>query len=124
MPAAGRVARFALMSLCVALAAPPAFLAAQEVADLDDAAAIASWRTKLDDGRIAVLEARHRVEAAHDAYADWRQRKVPRGVLKEKLVDEVKDSEAALAEAQAAWEALQEQARRAGVPPGVLRDYE
>jgi hypothetical protein len=124
MLGAGRAARLALLALFAALATPPAFLAAQEVRDVDDARAIAAWRAKLDEGRIALRGARHRVEAAHDAYADWRQRKVPRGVRKEKLVREVEEAEAALAEAQDAWLALQEEARRAGVPPGVLRDYE
>jgi malate synthase len=94
------------------------------VADLEDAAALAAWRERLGEAHAAREDARHRVETAHDAYADWRQRKYPRGVRKEKLVQEVADAELALAEAQAAWEALQEDARRAGVPPGVLRDYE
>ena len=124
MQALGRVARLALLGLFVVLATPPGFLAAQEVTDLDDAHAIAIWRTRLDEGRVALAEARHRFEAAHDAYADWRQRKVPRGVRKEKLVREVTESETALAKARVAWQELQERARRAGVPPGVLRDYE
>ena len=124
MQGLGRVARLALLGLFVVLATPPGFLAAQEVTDLDDARAIAAWRTRLDEGRVGLAEARHRFEAAHDAYSDWRQRKVPRGVRKEKLVREVTESEAALAKAQVAWQELQEEARRAGVPPGVLRDYE
>ena len=74
--------------------------------------------------RRRVFGLRHRTPSAHDAYADWRQRKYPRGVRKEKLVQEVADAEVALAEAEAAWQALLEDARRAGVPPGVLRDYE
>jgi len=124
MQGLGRVARLALLGLFVVLATPPGFLAAQEVTDLDDAHAIAIWRTRLDEGRVALAEARHRFEAAHDAYADWRQRKYPRGVRKEQLVREVAEAETALAETQAAWQRLQEEARRAGVPPGVLRNYE
>jgi malate synthase len=122
------------LGLGLGLAAPPARLDAQgpavpeprppEVADLDDASAIAAWRRKLDEARDRRLIAQQRVEAAHDAYADWRQRRVPRGVRKEKLVREVSDAETELAEAQAAWQELAEAARRAGVPPGVLRDYE
>jgi chromosome segregation ATPase len=115
---------FTLWLLAAALAPGPAGLRAQEVADLEDAAALAAWRERLGEAHAAREDARHRVETAHDAYADWRQRKYPRGVRKEKLVQEVADAELALAEAQAAWEALQEDARRAGVPPGVLRDYE
>jgi hypothetical protein len=80
--------------------------------------------SRLDEAHAELQDARRRVEAAQDAYADWRQRKYPRGVRKEKLVQEVADAEVALAEAQAAWQAIQEDARRAGVPPGVLRDYE
>ena len=124
MPALAPRARFVLCLLGAALAAGAAPLSAQQVADVDDAVAIAEWRTKLDDARVALEEARHRYEAAHDAYADWRQRKIPRGVRKEQLVREVAEAETALAETQAAWQGLQEEARRAGVPPGVLRDYE
>jgi malate synthase len=115
---------FVLWLLAAALVPGPAGLEAQEVVDLEDAAAIAAWRAKLDEAHAALQDARRRFEAAHDAYADWRQRKYPRGVRKEKLVQEVADAEIALAEAEAAWQALQEDARRAGVPPGVLRDYE
>jgi hypothetical protein len=124
MRAFARRSCFVLCLLGAALAAGPGPSPAQEVADLDDAAALAEWRARLDEAHVALAEARHRSEAAHDAYADWRQRKYPRGVRKEKLVQEVADAEVALAEAQAAWQALQEDARRAGVPPGVLRDYE
>jgi hypothetical protein len=115
---------FTLWLLAAALVPGPVGLRAQEVADLEDATAIAAWREKLGEAHAALQDAEHRVEAAHAAYADWRQRKYPRGVRKEKLVQEVADAEVALAEARAAWEALQEDARRAGVPPGVLRDYE
>ena len=115
---------FVLWLFGAGLVPSPAPLSAQEVVDLEDAAAIAAWRTKLDEAQAALQDARGRFEAAHDAYADWRQRKYPRGVRKEKLVQEVADAEVALAEAQAAWQALQEDARSAGVPPGVLRDYE
>lgn len=111
--------------LCAAaLAGSPAPLGAQEVANLDDVNVIAAWRDRLEDGRARLAEARQRSEAAHAAYADWRQRKVPRGVPKEKLVRDVAEAEAELAEAQGAWQVLFEEARRAGVPPGVLRDFE
>lgn len=124
------LARHARFGVCLAwlcgavLAGTPAPLGAQEVADLDDVNVIAAWRERLEDGRARLAEARQRFEAAHDAYADWRQRKVPRGVRKEKLVRDVTEAEAELAEAQGAWQVLFEEARRAGVPPGVLRDFE
>lgn len=123
MRALARRSCFVLCLLGAAIAGP-APLSAQPVADLDDEAAIAEWRAKLDEAHVALEEARHRSEAAHDAYADWRQRKIPRGVRKEQLVREVAEAEAALAGAQAAWQGLQEEARQAGVSPGVLRDYE
>jgi malate synthase len=127
MPGLARRARFVVCLgwLCAgALAGAPAPLGAQQVTDLDDVNAIAAWRERLEDGRARLAEARQRADAAHDAYADWRQRKVPRGVRKEKLVREVTEAEAELAEAQKAWQVLFEEARRAGVPPGVLRDFE
>lgn len=124
MRALARRSCFVLCLLGAALAAGPAPLSAQQVADLDDDVAIAEWRAKFEEAYIALEEARHRTEAAHDAYADWRQRKIPRGVRKEQLVREVAEAETALAGTQAAWQGLQEEARHAGVPPGVLRDYE
>lgn len=123
------LARHARFGICLAwlcgamLAGTPAPLGAQEVVNFD-VNAIAAWRERLEDGRARLAEARQRSDAAHDAYADWRQRKVPRGVRKEKLVREVTEAEAELAEAQGAWQVLFEEARRAGVPPGVLRDVE
>lgn len=120
-----RVWLFATLGLGAWLAVQPqVLLAADEVASLDDGAAIAAWRAKLDEGHDLLLAAHQRLEVARDTYEDWRQRKYPRGVRKERLVREVSEAEAAVAEARVAWQDLFEEARRAGVPPGVLRDYE
>ena len=126
-----RVWLFATLGLGAWLAVQPHLLLAADevasldaVASLDDGAAIAAWRAKLDEGHDLLLAAHQRLEVARDTYEDWRQRKYPRGVRKERLVREVSEAEAAVGEAQVAWQDLFEEARRAGVPPGVLRDYE
>jgi chromosome segregation ATPase len=101
-------------------------LAATPVARASDpeSRVVAEWRQRLDAGRDRLELATAQLESARDTYQDWRQRKYPRGKRKEELVAELKSAESELAKAEAAWVELQEDARRAGVPPGVLRDYE
>jgi hypothetical protein len=109
--------RFAALALGLLLAAAPA-------AAGDEDPALSAWRERLAGARAELLGARERAERARDTYQDWRQRKVPRGVRKEALVRELEEAQAAAAGAEEAWSGLLEEARRAGVPPGVLRDYE
>ena len=83
-----------------------------------------AWRRRVAEAHQAVAEAELRAETARNTYQDWRQRKYPRGVRKEELVREVADAEEAVREAEAKFAALLEHARREGVPPGVLREFE
>jgi hypothetical protein len=110
----------AALALALLLAAPSAPVASPG----DDDAGVAAWQDRLERGRAELAAARERAEQARDTYQDWRQRKVPRGVRKEALVREMEAAEAAAAEAEAAFAELREAARRAGVPPGVLRRFE
>lgn len=83
-----------------------------------------AWRQKISEAHQAVAEAQLRAEAAHNTYQDWRQRKYPRGMRKKELVTEIDAADEAVREAEARFASLLEQARREGVPPGVLRDFE
>jgi hypothetical protein len=86
--------------------------------------ALEAWRERLDEGRVRVQVAHERLESARDTYQDWRQRKYPRGTHKADLVRQVQEATVEVEEAETAWGELFELARRAGVPPGVLSDYE
>lgn len=83
-----------------------------------------AWRERISTAQQQVADAQLRAETARNTYQDWRQRKYPRGVRKEELVREVADADQAVRDAEASFAGLLEQARRAGVPPGVLRDFE
>ena len=83
-----------------------------------------AWRERISVAYQQVASAHLRAETAHNTYQDWRQRKYPRGMRKKQLVREVADADQAVLEAEASFAGVLEQARRNGVPPGVLRDYE
>ena len=83
-----------------------------------------AWRNRISAAYEEVADAQLRAETARNTYQDWRQRKYPRGMRKKELVREVDDAQQAVLEAEASFAGLLEQARRDGVPPGVLRDYE
>lgn len=95
-------------------AASPAELGAEEV----DA-----WRDKLVGARERVDGAREQVATAEVAYREARKRR-RRGGERADLLAALTAAEQELAEAEARLPALLEQARRAGVPPGVLREFE
>lgn len=108
------------LALALTLAAPAAPVPNAGGED----ALLAAWHDRLERGREELAAAQGRAEQARDTYQDWRQRKVPRGVRKEALVREMEAADAAAAQSAQAWGELLEEARRAGVPPGVLRTFE
>jgi hypothetical protein len=83
-----------------------------------------AWRERISAAQQDVADAHQRAETARNTYQDWRQRKYPRGVRKEELVQEVADADQAVRDSEASFAGLLEQARRDGVSPGVLRDFE
>lgn len=83
-----------------------------------------AWRERISAAYQQVADAEMRAETARNTYQDWRQRKYPRGMRKEELVREVDDADKAVREAEARFASVLEEARRSGVPPGVLRDFE
>lgn len=84
----------------------------------------AGWIEQLDQARQRVELARERLAEAKAALQDQRQRRYPRGEDKEELEAAVIEAQEEVAAAEAELPALLEKARRAGVPWGVLRQYE
>ena len=84
---------------------------------------IAEWRQTFLEARERVDGAREQVTVAQQAYRDARKRN-RRGAERADLLAAQGAAEQELAEAEAELPALLEEARRAGVPPGVLREFE
>ncbi len=82
------------------------------------------WAQRLDHSHDALSDAESRYARAQAAYMDWRQRKRPRGDAKAELLTELEAARVALERQQSRFPELLEQARRAGVPAGILRSYE
>ena len=101
---------------------PPAAAAPANPAGIG-AEEIEEWRQTLLEARERVDEAIGQVATAEMAYRDARKRK-RRGGERADLLAALEAAQAELAEAEAELPALLEEARRAGVPPGVLREFE
>jgi hypothetical protein len=99
------------IGLCLAAAAP---------ASGDDDAALAGWKQRLEQAKQEVVRAREQAAAADAAYASMRHDRSARGGEKAKVIAARAEAEHAVSDAQARLEALREEARRAGVPPGWL----
>ena len=83
-----------------------------------------AWRERLANERAVIEAAKERVANAEQALGDARQRRRPRGDLLGKLYTELEDARAELASHEKAWPDLLEEARQAGAPPAVLREFE
>jgi PAS domain-containing protein len=80
------------------------------------------WQKRIREAREDLAQARARSEAALRAYTEVRHRGRGGGARKQQALKERKEAEVALAEAERRLEELLDQARRAGVPPGWIRD--
>ncbi len=80
------------------------------------------WQTRIEEAREELVQARARHEAALAAYRSVRHRRRARGARKQAALKQRGEAETALVEAERHLEELLEQARRAGVPPGWIRD--
>jgi septal ring factor EnvC (AmiA/AmiB activator) len=108
-----RARAFALgLALALCLCAPPA--SADEESDL------AAWKQRLEEAQAQVVDAQERAGSAEVAYQRMRHDRSMRGAEKAKVMAERAESEHAVGDAKARLEALREQARRAGVPPGWI----
>lgn len=102
------------------LAADPESTASSQAAAQEEA----MWVGRLTEARATLRAARARHAEAEHAWRDARQRTYPRGEARAELRGELDAAEAALAEAEAAYPRVLEDARRAGVSAGALRPFE
>ncbi len=79
------------------------------------------WREQALEARANVADARERYSAAQTAFRSMKQRRRPRGEARVAIEVEYEEARAELAKAEQELESLDEQARRAGAPPGWLR---
>lgn len=120
------LARLFAVVLAIGLAAPAL---AQPGAVAPDAAAVASdddpegWVRRLDEAAARLATAQRRVAELEDAKGRSATRRYPRGEAKEKYLEQLAEAHSELADAKKALPDLLEDARRAGVPPGVLDRY-
>jgi hypothetical protein len=84
---------------------------------------VEGWQRTLTEARERVAVAQEQVAAAQQAYRHARKRE-RRGAERAELLAAREAAERELAEAEDALPDLLEQARRAGVPPGVLGEFE
>ncbi len=80
------------------------------------------WQKRIEEAREELVLARARHQAALATYRAMRHRRRARGARKQIALKQRDQAEVALAEAERRLEELLEQARRAGVPPGWIRD--
>lgn len=106
-------------TLAVPAAADPA-KAELEMSEVE----LQHWRDTIQTARQRVVEARTEVAQAEYAYQDWAQRRRPRGAKKADIVARLDAANRELSEAEAALPGVVEEARRAGLPPGELRELE
>ena len=103
---------FAQPGAAVDLSASPEEIAAEK----------ARWIERLSQKQAELADAKARHAQAQAAYQRMRTRTTSRGEKRTRVVAELRDSEAALAEAEAQLESALAEARSEGVPPGWIRD--
>jgi len=81
-----------------------------------------TWVEAIRDAQEDLAAARGRYEEARKSYSKMKQRRNARGARKADLVQERDEAAAALSEAERSLEQLLLSARRAGVPPGWIRE--
>lgn len=80
----------------------------------------AEWSSRIQLARGRVQVAKARVDVLDDAYAHMMRDDYPRGADRQKLIDELQTARERLAAEQSHLPRLLEEARREGVPPGIL----
>jgi chromosome segregation ATPase len=122
-----RLAAFALVTLALGPGAraeeppaPPARPAAPSEAESNDAA----WAARLAEAKARLVAARGNVAESEAALSRARHRRQPRGEALDDLESALAEARDELAAASEELPELLEQARRDGVSPGVLREFE
>lgn len=99
----------------------PAELAAEESQEEQE---IAGWTQRLAEARARIDAAERRVAELQGAKERGASRRYPRGTVKGKYLEDLKAARIERDEAKRAYPELLEEARRAGVPNGILQRYE
>lgn len=94
--------------------------AGEEAADDRSAARVQA----VESARERLVTARERAREAEAALTQAKHRRKPRGEKLEELRQEAEDARSELRRAEAALPERLDEARRAGVPPGLLRETE
>jgi hypothetical protein len=105
-----------------ARAGSPASMAAPGAAEVADPAA--TWVKQLDAAKARLVAARRQVAELEAARSRAITRNYPRGEARARILSDLDKAQKELDSAQQAFPDLLEQARRAGVPAGVLQSYE
>ncbi len=82
------------------------------------------WQERYSSLISGVAHAEQRVEASRAAYSKAKQRNRLKGDLKLEILQEIQDAEAQLARLKKELAEFPDEAHRAGVPPGWLREVE
>lgn len=90
----------------------------------DGGAEVARLVKQLDDAKQRIDAAQRRLEQLENAKGRGAARRYPRGDAKAKYLEDLKLTRAEYEAARRAMPDVVEQARRAGLPPGVLEPYE
>ena len=99
--------------------------AAAEADEGDQAnAEIAGWVKKLDDARLRLDAAQRRLEQLTNAKGRGASRRYPRGDAKAKYLEDLELTRTEYEAARRALPDVVEDARRAGITPGVLEPYQ
>ena len=114
---------FALPSRSVAAAANAQAAGATEKGEEADAE-IAGWVKKLDDAKQRVEAAQQELDKLTNAKGRGAARRYPRGDAKAKYLEDLKLTREEYEAARRALPDVVEDARRAGIAPGVLERYE
>jgi len=115
---------------CLVLAAPLLAARADAPAAKDKPAAKtaddeqAAWIQKLDEAAGRIESAQKQVEQLLAAKGRGAARRYPRGDAKEKYLKDLDEARKELADAKRSLPVLLDEARRAGVPNGILDRYE
>ena len=100
----------------------PTTAAAGEGEEID--AEISRWVKKLDDAKLRLDVAQRQLDELENAKGRGAARRYPRGDAKAKYLDELKNTRTEYEAAQRALPDVLEDARRAGIAPGLLEPYE
>jgi hypothetical protein len=114
-----------LAALALATSLAGAFAAAADPAKpSEEEASTPTWEQRLEEAHTRLELARLHAAESERAVTRARHRRYPRGAGFDDLVAAAEDARKQLRSAEAELPELLEQARRAGVEPGVLRRFE